>query len=197
MCSPTDKKRRFIQALQYDNHAMQMPQWSENVQSVLEPEVSAFPRQGSKLQHSGNSPLTVSFLPVSPIWNTRAEQLLLNTQATARTSKLVPTDPKQCQGLFLPSAVLPNVRKRWDRRKVCQEVCTCTTYSSMLLLTVVPRDVPQFYDTTSQWRKRDQCFILQPLQHRSGVLHTNISTDRLHLQAWGEENLAQDVKGLF
>lgn len=85
-------------------------------------------------------PLVMSFLPVSPTGNTSAEQLLLNAQVTARTeSKLVPTDPKQCQGSLLPSAASPNVRKRWDRRKVCQEVCTCTAYSPMLLFTVVPK----------------------------------------------------------
>lgn len=99
----------------------------------------SIPKAGQQTAALWEWPLVMSFLPVSPTGNTSAEQLLLNTQATARTeSKLVPTDPKQCQGPLLPSAASPNVRKRWDTRKVCQEVCTWAAYSSMLLLTVVP-----------------------------------------------------------
>lgn len=102
----------------------------------------SIPKAGQPTAAPRERPLAVSFLPVSPTGNTRAEKRLLNTQGTAGTSKLVPTDPKKCQGPFLPSAVLHNVRKRWDRKKVCQEVCTCTAHSSMLLFTVAPRCAP-------------------------------------------------------
>lgn len=96
MRSPTDKKRRFIQALQYDNHALQMPQWSENLQSVLEAWGFSIHKVGQLTEALRELSLATSFLPVSPTRNTCAELLLLNTQVTVWTDLLLPRPSEQC-----------------------------------------------------------------------------------------------------
>lgn len=121
MWSPTDKKRRFIQALQYDNRALQMPQWSENLQSVLE-------AWGFSIHKSASwSTLGTALAVISPskpnrkhlCWTTTSKYLCccMNRLNNTPSIRAVPTDPKWCPDPFLPSAVLSGVRKKYNNSK--------------------------------------------------------------------------------
>lgn len=94
MWSPTDRKRRFVQALQYDNNALQMPQWSENLQSVLEAWGFSIHKVSQLTEALWELHLAVSFLPVSPTGNTCAE--LLNIHVAVWTELLLPLPSGLC-----------------------------------------------------------------------------------------------------
>lgn len=90
MWSPTDKKGKFIQALQYDKHALQMPQWSENLQSVLEAWGFSIHKVAQPAEALWELSLAVPFLPLGPTGNTCAELLFINTHVTVWTDLLLP-----------------------------------------------------------------------------------------------------------
>lgn len=81
MCSPRDKKSSFIQALQYDNHALQMPQRSENVQSMREAQGFSTHNVSQRTEALWEPRLAVPLLQRSPTGNSRAELLPRNTKA--------------------------------------------------------------------------------------------------------------------
>lgn len=134
MCSPRDKKRRFIQVLQYDNHALQIPQWSENLQSIQEAWGFSIHNRSQLTEALWELRLPVSLLPRSPTGNICAQLLLLNTTVTVPTALLLPLPSELCLQTPNEAGVLCFIQnkknmQRQQRRKFapavpCSFICS-------------------------------------------------------------------------
>lgn len=141
MWSPTDKKRRFIQALQYDNHALQMPQWSENLQSVLEAWGFSIHKVSQLTPRSSLGAVFVCVIsPSKPnrrhlCWTTTSKYpcCCMSGLTTTPSIRAVPTSQMMPGSLRAQCSVLP-FKKKVQQQRVWRCAPAAPTYLSCYLV---------------------------------------------------------------